>query len=59
MLVIEVKLNEKVMIGDDVEVQVTSIKKGRVKLSFDAPIEVVIRRIKKNVDDITIDSCMG
>lgn len=44
MLVLSRKLNESVMIGDDVEVVVLDVKEGVVKLGIKAPREVAVHR---------------
>lgn len=44
MLVLHRKLNEKVEIGDNIEVIVTDIGHGYVRLGITAPIEIPIRR---------------
>ena len=44
MLVLSRKLGEKVVIGDNVEVTVTQISGGRVRLGISAPRDVRIRR---------------
>jgi carbon storage regulator len=45
MLVISRKLNEKLRIGDNVEVTVLEISGSRVVLGIDAPREIAIRRV--------------
>ena len=44
MLVLARKLGEGIVIGDDVTVTVLEVSGGRVKLGFNAPAEVPIRR---------------
>lgn len=44
MLVLSRKLGQKIMIGDDVVVTVVEIGPRYVRLSFDAPMSVVIDR---------------
>jgi len=44
MLVLSRKLNESVMIGDDVEVIVLDVREGVVKLGIKAPREVTVHR---------------
>ena len=44
MLVLARKLNEAIVIGDDITVRVISIEKGVVKLGIDAPKDVSIIR---------------
>ena len=44
MLVITRKLNEGIMIGDDVELTILEISKDRVKIGINAPKEVKVFR---------------
>ena len=44
MLVLARKLNESIILGDDISVKVISIEKGVVKLGIDAPKSVSIMR---------------
>lgn len=44
MLVLTRKLNESIMIGDDVEITVVELKGDQVKLGISAPKEVGIYR---------------
>ena len=44
MLVISRKINEKIKIGDNIEVYVISIDKNQIKLGIEAPKEVTILR---------------
>jgi len=44
MLVLARKLNESIVIGDDITVKVISIDKGIIKLGIDAPKDVSIMR---------------
>lgn len=44
MLVLARKLNEAIVIGDDITVRVISIEKGVVKLGIEAPKDVSIIR---------------
>ena len=44
MLVLSRKLNESIVIGDDVVVKVISIEKGVRKLGIDAPRDITIIR---------------
>lgn len=44
MLVITRKKGESILIGDDIEITVTKIEDGSVKLSIDAPREITILR---------------
>jgi carbon storage regulator len=44
MLVLSRGINESVMIGDDVEIMVTSIRGGKVHLGITAPKSVSVHR---------------
>lgn len=44
MLVLSRKLNEEILIGEDISLKVVRITGGSVKLSFIAPRDVTIRR---------------
>lgn len=53
MLVITRKKGESILIGDNIEITVTKIEDGSVKLSIDAPREITILRkeLYKEVED--------
>jgi len=44
MLVLSRKANQRIMIGDSIEVVVLSVRNGNVKLGFKAPHDVPIHR---------------
>ena len=44
MLVLSRKTGERISIGDDIQVVVLEVSHGRVKLGFEAPREVSVRR---------------
>jgi len=44
MLVISRKINEKIKIGDNIEIYIISIDKNQIKLGIEAPKEVTILR---------------
>lgn len=44
MLVLSRKVGESVCIGENIYVRVVSVEGGRVKLSFDCPLEIPIHR---------------
>ena len=46
MLVLTVKENEKVLVGDEVKIMVLEIHGKQIRLGFEAPSEVVILREK-------------
>lgn len=45
MLVLTRKINERIVIGDGVEVVVLSVRGNRVTLGIAAPVETSIRRV--------------
>lgn len=54
MLVIALRLDEKVLIDDNIDIQVSSIQKGIIRLAINAPKDIRIQRVpkpKKNVED--------
>ena len=44
MLVLTRKLNESIIIGDNIKVKIVSIKKNSVKLAIDAPLNIPVHR---------------
>jgi carbon storage regulator len=44
MLVLTRKLNEKIVIGEDLVLTVVEIQRGRVRLGFEAPKQISIMR---------------
>lgn len=44
MLTLSRKIGESIVIGDDVEILITRLSPGRVRISIDAPLHVLIRR---------------
>jgi carbon storage regulator CsrA len=56
MLVLARKLDEAIVIGDDISIRVISIEKGVVKLGIDAPKNVSIMRneLLEDVKDANI-----
>ena len=56
MLVLARKLDESIVLGDDIVVRVISIDKGVVKLGIDAPKNISIMRseLLKDVKDANI-----
>jgi len=44
MLVLSRKLDESIVIGDDIRVKIISVEKGMVKIGIDAPNDVSIMR---------------
>jgi len=51
MLIIFLRKYEEIHIGDDIKIKVMQTSNGSVKLCFDAPKEIVIKRIKKSEED--------
>ena len=52
MLVLARKLNESIVVNDDITIRVISIEKGVVKLGIDAPKEISIVR-SELIEDVT------
>lgn len=52
MLVIKRKLNESILIGDNIEVIVSEISGDRIKLAINAPkdIKIVRKELKETLD---------
>ena len=44
MLVLSRNVNERIRIGDDIEVKIIEVRGDRVKLGFSAPLDVPIHR---------------
>lgn len=51
MLVLTMRLNEKVMIGDTISVRVSAIEPPQAKLAIEAPEAVLITRGELLTDD--------
>jgi len=58
MLVLSRKIGEKVIIGDNIEVTVLRVGGNQVKLGFNAPLEMPIRREELGLpfDDDAVDA---
>jgi len=54
MLVLTRKLNESIVINDDVSVLVVEIRGDRVRLGIDAPRDVIVHR--KEIYDVSKES---
>ena len=56
MLVLARKLDESIVIGDDITVKIISIEKGVVKLGIDAPrdISIVRNELLEDIKDSNI-----
>ena len=48
MLVLGRKVGDEILIGDDIRLVVVSIRGNQVRLGFDAPPDVVVRRSEIN-----------
>ena len=59
MLVLSRKLNEQIVIGDDIRVTVVSIRGNQVRLGFEAPPEVLIFRNELRPDHVSDESPSG
>lgn len=46
MLVLSRKKNERIIIGDNIEVMVIEIRRDKVRLAIDAPREIEIHRLE-------------
>ncbi len=46
MLVLSRRIGESIVVDDQIEVRVLDVQGGRVRLGFNAPAEVVIRRMQ-------------
>lgn len=58
MLVVTRKLGESILIGDNIEISVTKIEDGSVKIGINAPKEMVILRkeLYKEVESENIEA---
>lgn len=58
MLVLARKLDESIVLGDDITIKVISIEKGVVKLGIDAPksVSIVRSELLEDVKDANIAS---
>lgn len=56
MLVLARKLDESILIGDDITIKVISIEKGVVKLGIDAPksVSIIRNELLEDVKDLNI-----
>lgn len=58
MLVVTRKLGESILIGDNIEISITKIEDGSVKIGINAPKEMVILRkeLYKEVESENIEA---
>ena len=58
MLVLSRKLNEKIMIGDMIEVSILELSKDRVKIGVNAPKQIAVHRkeVYEMVHTVNIDA---
>lgn len=58
MLILSRKIDEAILIGDDIRIKVVSIEKGIVKLGIDAPTHVSILReeLKVAVENANVEA---
>lgn len=58
MLVLTRKIDESIVIGENVEIKIISIDKGMVKLGIDAPksISIVRSELLKDIKELNIAS---
>jgi carbon storage regulator len=58
MLVLSRKLNEKIMIGDMIEVSILELSKDRVKIGVNAPKQITVHRkeVYEMVHAVNIDA---
>lgn len=54
MLVLSRKEQERILIGDDIEIVVVQCRDGRARLGIEAPKEISVRRAE--LEDRTLDS---
>ena len=59
MLVLSRKLNESIVIGDDITITVTRIGTYQVRLGIDAPAEMLIRRSELVADRVRVAMAEG
>ena len=62
MLILTRRLGERIVIGDDIVVTVSDIKKGQIKLGITAPKDVTVNReevIKEINEENVLSSASG
>jgi len=55
MLVLTRRKGESIAIGDDIQIQVLSVKGGQVRIGVNAPREVAVNR-EERIIDLSLDS---
>jgi len=58
MLVLARKVDESILIGEDIRIKIISVDKGSVKIGIDAPTDVTIIRdeLARDVADMNIEA---
>jgi len=57
MLILTRKTGETITIGDQIQIQVLSVKGGQVRIGIDAPREIVVNR-EEVLDRLPVDNAI-